>query len=93
MVSAIDDVNPADEHRFTDDERARCLAQANLRSVKYISGHLPLYTRMHVLIFGKPCVSLGVMNGLECIVERIVPAAEEAEPDHTWTGEPVRFLK
>ena len=88
VFSAIDVVKEGHEARFTEKDKMEARKIANLRRVQFLSGHLALYDNMHVLLFGKACVRLGLMNGCECRLERIILADDEREFDETSVGVP-----
>jgi len=91
VIGAADEVKSEELADFTEAERMRALHIANLRKTKFLPGHLPLYVGMRVLVFGKLCVRLGLMNGCECIVELLVLADEEPEFDDFTIGAPTQL--
>lgn len=88
VFSAIDVVKEGHEARFTEKDRMAARRIANLRRVQFLSGHLALYNGMHVLLFGKACVRLGLMNGCECRLERLILADDEREFEEMRVGVP-----
>ena len=88
VFSAIDVVKDGQEARFTEKDKMEARKIANLRRVQFLSSHLALYESMHVLLFGKACVRLGLMNGCECRVERIILADDEPEFEEMTAGVP-----
>ena len=88
VVTAVDEVKAEDETKFTDEEKLAALRVPNPRHTHYLSGHLPLYIGMSVLLFGKACVKLGLMNGCECEVVHIILADEEDPLNAIRVGEP-----
>ena len=88
VIVAADAVKKEDEGLFTEDERLRALQIANLRNTQQLPGHLAIYVGIHVLVFGKLCVRLGLMNGCECVVERLILANEEPDFQDFLAGMP-----
>ena len=88
IVTASDDVKQGEQHRFTEKDREAAMRIANLRHTKYLSAHLAIYVGMRVLLFGKACVRLGLMNGCECAVEQIILADEEPDFEDVQVGTP-----
>ena len=91
IVTASDDVRESDAAKFTAKDALTALRLANLRDIKYLSGFLPLYVGMHLLLFGKACVQLSLMNGCECRLERLVLADEEPEFQNVEVGVPTEL--
>jgi hypothetical protein len=76
-------VKARDEVFFTDEVRADLLRLTNPHRTHYLSGVLPFYRGMRLLLYSKLCVLLGLVNGAECVLEDIIFAADEELPK-TW---------
>ena len=55
---------------------------------KHRDGFLALYIGMRLSLHSKECVRFGLMNGCECILEKIIFNDEEPLPDDLVAGEP-----
>ena len=91
VINAADAVAAGSDEKFGATERWEALRIMNLRRTKHLPGQLPLYVGMRVLLFGKACVELSLMNGCECQVEQIVLADEEAEFADVEVGVPTQL--
>ena len=89
VCMAADEPRESEKHLFNTTERAIALQSAGLRQTKHMSGHLPLYIGMRLLVYDKICVRLGLMNGCECILEKIVFSDDEALPGDAQPGKPI----
>ena len=87
MVTACDDVKPADVAFFTHAAREEMLRRVNPRATQRLPSHLPLYIGMRLLMFSKDCVRFGLMNGCECELVGIVFADHEHLPEDALAGE------
>ena len=92
VITAIDEVKAADEEKFSLQVRWEALRIANLRRTRFLPGQLPLYVGMPVLLFGKACVHLALMNGCACVVEQIILAEEEPEFEDLSVGVPTQLV-
>jgi len=72
--------------------RWEALRIANLRRTRFLPGQLPLYVGMPVLLFGKACVHLALMNGCACVVEQIILAEEEPQFQDLSVGVPTQLV-
>ena len=78
VLHACDEVPPSDEHRFTADVRRQVLQIPNPRKTGRLPGVLPLYVGMRLCLHNcKDCVRLGLMNGAEVEVVKIIFAPAE----------------
>jgi hypothetical protein len=92
VITAIDEVKAADEEKFSLQVRWEALRIANLRRTRFLPGQLPLYVGMPVLLFGKACVHLALMNGCACVIEQIILAEEEPEFEDLSVGVPTQLV-
>ena len=92
VITAVDEVKAEDEEKFTLEVRWEALRIANLRRTRFLPGQLPLYVGMSVLLFGKACVQLALMNGCACVVEQIILAEEEPEFKDLSVGVPTQLV-
>ena len=91
IITAADAVAAGKEDQFGVKEQKEALNIVNLRRTKFLPGQLPLYVGMRVLLFGKACVELSLMNGCECVVEEIILADEEPEFEEVAVGKPTQL--
>ena len=56
------------------------LAVASLTTTKYLSGVVPLFYGMEVLLEDRQCVELGIVRGCRCVVRDIL--FDDTEPSH-----------
>lgn len=80
VLHACDEVQPADKETFDDAARRRVLGIANPRHTGRLPGILPLYVGMRLSLYNcKDCVRLGLMNGAEVEILKILFAKPEWE--------------
>jgi hypothetical protein len=91
VSTAADSVKDGERATFVDVERLEAMKGINFKRIKYLQGKLPLYEGMRVLLYGKPCVELGLLNGCECEVLHIIPADEEFEIQEVRAGVPIEL--
>ena len=89
IVQAADVVKDEDAAHFTPAMRKDLLSMTNPRHTKSLPGVLPLYEGMYLSLYSKDCVRLGLMNGCDCVLERIIFADEEELPTDVVAGEPI----
>ena len=94
VVQASDVAHDEDERAFTDGMRRDLLMQTNPRHTKMLPSFLPLYVGMRLSLNSKDCVRFGLMNGCECILEKIVFSDLEDLPDNILAGDAyqLRFM-
>ena len=87
ILQASDIAHEEDEADFSDGMRRDLLAEANPRETKLLPSFLPLYVGMRLSLYSKDCVRFGLMNGCECILEKIVFSDLEDLPAELVAGD------
>jgi hypothetical protein len=94
IVQASDVAHEEDKLSFSDSIRHDLISQTNPRHTKQLPSFLALYVGMRLSLLSKDCVRFGLMNGCECILEKIVFSDLEDLPENLLAGDafPLRYL-
>jgi len=86
VMKALDVVKTEDNHLFTSGERTRLLDNPDITATKRTPGILALHHKMILSLNTKDCVTYGLMNGCECVLEQIIFEEEEKLPESPVAG-------
>ena len=72
VMKALDVAKTEDNHLFTSVERTRLLDNPDITATKRTPGILALHHEMTLSLNTKDCLTFGLMNGCECVLEQII---------------------
>jgi len=86
VMKALDVAKTEDNHLFTSVERTRLLDNPDITATKRTPGILALHHEMTLSLNTKDCLTFGLMNGCECVLEQIIFEKEEKLPESPVAG-------